>query len=183
MADGVRTWSCRIRGGGEVPLPCHGDDVPSDLAVVGQETPGEDPFHLSSYVYQLITGLQGGVDPEIKKIVATCKHFVAYDIEDWEGNVRYGFDALVSSQDLAEYYTPSFRTCARDANVGSFMCSYNALNGVPTCANSYLLQDILREHWGWTNEDQWVTSDCDAIQNIFEPHYYTATREEAVASE
>lgn len=97
------------------------------------------------------------------------------------GNVRYGFDALINLQDLVEFYTPSFRTCARDANVGAFMCSYNAVNGVPSCANSYLLQTILREHWGWTNEDQWVTSDCDAIQNIYEPHDYTATREETVA--
>ncbi|KAF9820640.1 hypothetical protein IEO21_01343 [Rhodonia placenta] len=147
----------------------------------GQETPGEDPFHLQSYVYNLITGLQGGLDPEYKRIVATCKHFAAYDLENWEGNVRYGFDALVSLQDLSEFYTRSFRTCARDANVGSFMCSYNAVNGVPSCANSYLLQDILRDHWGWTNEDQYITSDCDAIQNIYEPHYYTATRAETVA--
>lgn len=61
------------------------------------------------------------------------------------------------------------------------MCSYNALNGVPTCADPYILQTILREHWGWTNEDQYVTSDCDAIQNIYMPHDYTSTREEAVA--
>jgi len=61
------------------------------------------------------------------------------------------------------------------------MCSYNALNGVPTCADPYLLQTILREHWGWTNEDQYVTSDCDAIQNIYMPHNYTSTREQAVA--
>ena len=59
--------------------------------------------------------------------------------------------------------------------------SYNALNGVPTCADPWLLQTVLREHWGWTNEDQWVTSDCDAIQNIFMPHNYTSTREQAVA--
>lgn len=64
------------------------------------------------------------------------------------------------------------------------MCSYNALNGVPTCADPYLLQTILREHWGWgANETQgnWVTSDCDAVQNIFMPHDYTKTREETVA--
>jgi xylan 1,4-beta-xylosidase len=72
-----------------------------------------------------------------------------------------------------------YRTCA---NFGrSIMCSYNALNGVPTCADPYILQTILREHWGWTNEDQYVTSDCDAIQNIYMPHNYSHTREGAVA--
>lgn len=145
------------------------------------ETPGEDPYHLSSYVHALINGLQGGEDPKYKRIVATCKHFVAYDMESWNGNYRYQFDAQIDSQDLAEYYMPPFQSCARDSNVGAFMCSYNAVNGVPTCADPYLLQTILREHWGWTNEQQWVTSDCDAVQNIFLPHNYTQTREEAAA--
>ena len=58
----------------------------------------------------------------------------------------------------------------------------SALNGIPTCADPYLLQTILREHWGWTKEQQWVTSDCDAVQNIFLPHNYTSTREEAAAA-
>lgn len=147
----------------------------------GQETPGEDPYHLQSYVKHLITGLQGGEDPAIKKIVATCKHFTAYDLENWHGNSRNGFDAIVSTQDLSEYYMPTFQTCARDANVGSFMCSYNSLNGVPTCADPYLLQTVLREHWGWTDEDQYVTSDCDAIQNVYMPHDYTSSPVQAVA--
>ena len=129
----------------------------------------------------MIIGLQGGLNPKYKRIVATCKHFVAYDMESWNGNFRYQWDAHVSSQDLVEYYMPPFQSCARDSNVGAFMCSYNALNGVPTCADPYILQTILREHWGWTNEQQWVTSDCDAVQNIFMPHEYAATREEAVA--
>lgn len=61
------------------------------------------------------------------------------------------------------------------------MCSYNAMNGMPTCADPYILQTVLREHWNWTGEGQYVTSDCDAIQNIYSPHYYTSTREQAVA--
>jgi len=148
----------------------------------GQETPGEDPFHLSSYVHALIDGLQGGLYPETRRVTAGCKHFAAYDMESWNGNFRYQWDAQVSSQDLAEYYMPPFQSCARDSNVGSFMCSYNSLNGVPTCADPWLLQDLLRDHWNWTSEQQWVTSDCDAIQNVFLPHNYTSTREEAVAS-
>lgn len=66
----------------------------------------------------LIDGLQGGRDPPIKKIVATCKHFVAYDLESWNTYDRYNFDAIVSDQDLAEYYMQPFQTCARDAHVG-----------------------------------------------------------------
>lgn len=147
----------------------------------GQETPGEDPFHLQSYVHSLINGLQGGQDPAIKKLIATCKHFAAYDMENWDGFDRNSFDAQVSTQDLSEYYVRPFQTCARDANVGSIMCSYNAVNGVPSCADPYLLQTVLREHWGWTSEEQYVTSDCDAIQNVYMPHDYVSSREQAVA--
>jgi len=110
------------------------------------------------------------------------QHFVAYDIEDWMGNERYGFDAIVSPQDLSGYYMQPFQQCARDSKVGSVMCSYNALNGVPTCADPYILQDILRDHWNWTGDGQYVVSDCDAIQNVFMPHDFKPTREEAVAS-
>ena len=60
-----------------------------------------------------------------KKMIATCKHFAGYDLEDWEGNIRYGYDAIITTQDLAEYYMPPFQTCTRDQNVGSIMCSYN----------------------------------------------------------
>lgn len=148
----------------------------------GQETPGEDPYHLSSYVHALVDGLQGGYDPKIKRVVATCKHFAGYDMENWDGNFRYQWDAPINSQDLVEYYLPPFQSCARDSNVGAVMCSYNAVNGVPSCANDYLLQDVLREHWGWTNEQQWVTSDCDAVQNVFLPHNYSSTRQGAAAA-
>lgn len=102
-------------------------------------------------------------------------------MESWNGNYRYQWDAHIDSQDLVEYYMPSFQSCAR-SNVGAFMCSYNALNGVPTCADPWLLQTILREHWNWTTEEQWITSDCDAVQNVFLPHNYSQTRQGAAAA-
>ncbi len=144
----------------------------------GQETPGEDPYLTSQYVYQLITGLQGGIDPRYLKIIADCKHFAAYDVENWEGNERYGFDARVSDQDMVESFLPSFETCVRDARVASIMCSYNAVNGVPSCANSYLLHDLARSEW---NLQGFVVSDCDAVENIFKPHQYTQSWSETVA--
>ena len=57
------------------------------------------------------------------------------------------------------------------------MCSYNAINGVPSCANSWLLQSVARDAWSF---DGYITSDCDADENVFRPHNYTATPEEAV---
>ena len=57
----------------------------------------------------------------------------------------------------------------------------DAVNGVPTCADPYLLETILRKHWNWTHEEQWITSDCDSIQNIYLPHEWSSTREQAVA--
>ncbi|TGO36934.1 hypothetical protein BHYA_0111g00340 [Botrytis hyacinthi] len=148
----------------------------------GQETPGEDPFHTSSYVNALITGLQGGLDDlPYKKGVATCKHFAGYDLEESDGVIRYGFDAIIKSQDLRDYYLPPFQQCARDSNVQSVMCSYNAVNGVPTCADDWLLQTLLREHWGWTEEDQWVTGDCGALQFIWDSHNYTIAPEQSAA--
>ncbi|KAH6648906.1 beta-glucosidase [Truncatella angustata] len=146
----------------------------------GQETPGEDPFHIKSYVKSLIKGLQGD-DPDYFKVVATCKHFAGYDIENWNGNERYEFDAIINPQELSEYYMQPFKACARDAKVASIMCSYNALNGVPTCASSYILQDVLRDHWNWTDDGFYVVSDCDAIQNVYMPHDYSPTREGAAA--
>jgi len=90
----------------------------------GQETPGEDSYHLSSYVKALILGLQGDVSDPYKRVVATCKHFAGYDIEDWNGNLRYQNDVQISQQELVEYYLAPFQACV-EANVGAFMCSYS----------------------------------------------------------
>ncbi|EUC31235.1 glycoside hydrolase family 3 protein [Bipolaris zeicola 26-R-13] len=146
----------------------------------GQETPGEDSYHLSSYVKALIHGLQGNETDPYRRVVATCKHYAGYDIENWNGNLRYQNDVQISQQDLVEYYLAPFEACVQ-ANVGAFMCSYNAVNGAPPCADPYLLQTVLREHWGWSSDEHWVTSDCDSIQNVYLPHQWSSSREGAAA--
>ncbi|KNG50748.1 glycoside hydrolase family 3 protein [Stemphylium lycopersici] len=145
----------------------------------GSETPGEDILRIKGYTKHLLAGLEGNQTQ--RKIIATCKHYVGYDMEAWGGTNRHRFDAKTTMQDLVEYYMPPFQQCARDSKVGSIMCSYNAVNGIPTCADTYVLQTILREHWNWTGSNNYITSDCEAVADISENHNYTETLAEGTA--
>ncbi|PYH94855.1 hypothetical protein BO71DRAFT_440732 [Aspergillus ellipticus CBS 707.79] len=145
----------------------------------GQETPGEDVTLASIYAYEYITGIQGD-DPEHLKLAATAKHFAGYDLENWHNHSRLGNDLNITQQDLSEYFTPQFHVAARDAHVNSVMCSYNAVNGVPSCASSFLLQDLLRDTFSFVS-DGYVSSDCDSVYNIFNPHGYAANQSQAAA--
>ncbi|KAF5254011.1 hypothetical protein FANTH_1193 [Fusarium anthophilum] len=142
----------------------------------GSETPGEDALHVSRYAGNIVRGLEG--DKKQRRIVATCKHYAGNDFEDWGGFTRHDFDAKITPQDLAEYYVRPFQECTRDAKVGSIMCAYNAVNGIPSCANSYLQETILRGHWNWTRDNNWITSDCGAMQDIWQNHKYVKTNAE-----
>ncbi|CAK5270336.1 unnamed protein product [Mycena citricolor] len=144
----------------------------------GPETPGEDAFRAAQYVYQYIDGFQGGIDPKpYIKNTAVCKHWAGYDIE----TNRLAFDAIITTQELSEYFMRPFQTCVRDARVNAVMCSYNAVNGVPACASPYLLQDVLVGSYGFSN-NSWVASDCDAVANIFDAHGYTDSYPAAAAA-
>jgi beta-glucosidase-like glycosyl hydrolase len=63
--------------------------------------------------------------------------------------------------------------------VGSVMCSYNAVNGIPSCANDLNLNQILRGEFGF---DGVVVSDCGAINNIMNKHHYTSNATSTVAT-
>ncbi|WZH47042.1 Xylan 14-beta-xylosidase [Fusarium acuminatum] len=145
----------------------------------GSETPGEDALHVSRYARSMVRGLEG--DKKQRRIVATCKHYAGNDFEDWGGYTRHDFNARISAQDLAEYYVRPFQECTRDSKAGSIMCAYNAVNGIPACANSYLQETILRKHWNWTETNNWITSDCGAMQDIWQHHNYTKTNAEGAA--
>eukprot|EP00038_Savillea_parva_P023364 m.40557 g.40557 ORF g.40557 m.40557 type:complete len:1020 (+) comp5998_c0_seq1:874-3933(+) len=145
----------------------------------GQEVPGEDPFLNGEYAMRWIHAFQygvdgsgGGGDTESLKALACAKHAFDYDLEDWGGFDRSSFNAVVSDRDQVEYYFPAWRAAVQGGQVGSVMCSYNAVNGVPSCANDLNLNQILRGQFGF---DGLVVSDCGAISNIETQHHYTKT--------
>jgi beta-D-xylosidase 4 len=142
----------------------------------GQETPGEDAYHVQNYIRNFVPAMQGD-DLNNKQIIATCKHYAVYDLETG----RYGNNYDPTQQDLADYYLAPFKTCVIEAKVGSIMCSYNAVLGVPACANEYLLEDVLREHWNFTEDYHYVTGDCGAVGDIFDYHNFTDSLADAAA--
>lgn len=60
----------------------------------GQETPGEDPVVAGKYAASYVRGLQGN-DRSRLKVAACCKHFTAYDLDNWNGVDRFHFNAKV----------------------------------------------------------------------------------------
>src|SRR4051812_3692932 len=140
----------------------------------GQETYGEDPYLTGRLGVEFVKGLQGD-DPKYLKVVSTPKHYAVHSGPEPE---RHRFDAGATERDLRETYTPAFRATVMDAKAASVMCAYNRINGEPACANTHLLEDLLRGEWGFTG---YVVSDCGAIDDIFRRHNFKKTPEEASA--
>jgi len=140
----------------------------------GQETYGEDPFLTGRMGVAFVTGMQGD-DPYYYRVIATPKH---YAVHSGPEPTRHFADVDVSKHDELDTYVPAFRAAVTEGKAGSVMCAYNAINGQPACANQFLLQDQLREKWGFQG---YVVSDCDAVRNIFNGHHYRPTVQQAVA--
>lgn len=142
----------------------------------GQETYGEDPFLTARMAVAFIRGLQGG-DPEHPKTVATVKHFAVHSGPEPE---RHHEDVHPSQHDVIDTYLPAFHAAVTEAKSQAVMCAYNAVDGVPACANPHYLKDILRDEWKF---DGHVVSDCAAIADIHvaKSHAFVKTPEEAAA--
>mmetsp|Transcript_57174 Transcript_57174/g.122822 ORF Transcript_57174/g.122822 Transcript_57174/m.122822 type:complete len:740 (-) Transcript_57174:188-2407(-) len=143
----------------------------------GQETPGEDPVLNGEYAANFVPGMQDGEDPNHIKSSACLKHFAAYSLENYQGMDRHHFDAQVSQQDLEDTYFPAFKTGIQKGNASGLMCSYNAVNGVPSCANTGLLNGLARKEWGF---DGYITSDCGAVEDVFSNHKYDPSADHVV---
>ena len=143
----------------------------------GQETYGEDPFLTSRLGVAFVSGLQGS-NADYLKVVATPKHFAVHSGPESE---RHRFNVNPSPFDLQDTYLPAFRATITEGHADSTMCAYNAIDGIPACANHELLHNILRQQWGF---EGYVTSDCGAISDFYSPegHHYSPDEAHAAAA-
>jgi len=147
------------------------------------EVYGEDPEHMSRLAVEVVRGVQEGaeaVNEEASHVLlaaATCKHFIAYHQETFPAD-RSMLSLNITNREMWESYMPPFEACVREAGAAQVMCSFNLMNGVPTCADGGLLTEVLRNQWGFTGS---VVGDYDAWQNMVDKNHYSATYPRAVA--
>ncbi|MBK7106255.1 MAG: glycoside hydrolase family 3 C-terminal domain-containing protein [Ignavibacteriae bacterium] len=142
----------------------------------GQETYGEDPYLTSRMGVSVVKGLQGPDDGKYKKLLACAKHYAVHSGPEWS---RHSLNLNnVDPRDLWETYLPAFKSLVQEADVRQVMCAYQRLDDEPCCANGRLLQDILRDEWGFKHL---VVSDCGAIGDFYTTHKYSSDAVHAAA--
>ncbi len=142
----------------------------------GQETYGEDPYLMSRMGVSVVKGLQGPPDAKYRKLLACAKHFAVHSGPEWS---RHTLNLNnVDPRDLWETYLPAFKALVQDADVRQVMCAYQRLDDEPCCGNSRLLQEILRDDWGFKFI---VVSDCGAITDFYVSHKVSSDAPHAAA--
>src|SRR4051794_7882902 len=120
---------------------------------------GEDPYLGSVMAAARVKAAQGDDYSAPDKVVTSVKHYVAYGQP--EGGRDYNTTDM-SEQRLRNFYLPPFKA-AIDAGADTAMCSFNAINGVPGCANKKTETDILKGEWGF---DGFIESDYTAVDEL-----------------
>ena len=131
----------------------------------GQETYGEDPYLTSVMGVQVVKGLQGPEDSKYRKLWACAKHYAVHSGPEYTRHTANIND--ISARDFWETYMPAFKACVQDGNVREVMCAYQRLDDDPCCGSNRLLQQILRDEWGFK---YLVVSDCGAVSDFHMNH-------------
>ena len=123
------------------------------------ETCSEEPLINSRMGAALVRATQGDDLSDPGNVACCVKHYAAYGA----GEAGRDYNTVdVSERMLRETYLPAYKACL-DAGARLIMPSFNSLNGVPSVANKYLMNDILRKEWGFGGV---VISDYDAVGEL-----------------
>ena len=133
-----------------------------------EETFGEDPYLVGEMGVASVEGLMGvGTTRKLApgKVMATLKHMTGHGQPESGNNVA---PAQISERTLREMFFPPFEQVVTRTSIDAVMASYNEIDGVPSHANKWLLQDVLRGEWGYQGA---VVSDYYAIEDMARIHH------------
>ena len=131
-----------------------------------EETYGEDPYLVTQMGLAAVRGFQGPALPlPPDKVLVTLKHFTGHG---WpEGGTNVG-PAHLGERELREVFFPPFEAAVKTFPIRSVMASYNEIDGIPSHANSWLLNHVLRGEWGYQGA---VVSDYYGIRELVSRHH------------
>ena len=131
-----------------------------------EETYGEDPYLVTQMGLAAVRGFQGPTLPlPADKVFVTLKHFTGHG---WpEGGTNVG-PAHLGERELREVFFPPFEAAVRTYPIRPVMASYNEIDGIPSHANSWLLNHVLRGEWGYQGA---VVSDYYGIRELVTRHH------------
>jgi beta-glucosidase len=130
-----------------------------------EETYGEDPHLVSEMGLAAIRGFQGTTLPLAPdKVFVTLKHMTGHGQPENGTNIG---PANISERTLRENFFPPFERAVEELPIGAVMASYNEIDGLPSHANKWLLDDVLRKEWGFKGV---IVSDYFAIREMVTRH-------------
>ncbi|MGY5798057.1 glycoside hydrolase family 3 N-terminal domain-containing protein [Rheinheimera faecalis] len=133
-----------------------------------EETMGEDPYLMSAMGVAAVEGFQGKTGKAgpfaADKVVATLKHLTGHGQPAAGVNIA---PAFIGERELHEVFLPPFEAAVKLAHASSIMASYNEIDGIPSHVNKPLLEDIVRQQWGFNGV---IVSDYFAIEELSSRH-------------
>jgi beta-glucosidase len=136
-----------------------------------EETFGEDPYLVSEMGVAAVEGLQGRgkfttLGPD--KVYGTLKHMTGHGQPESGNNVS---PAQISERELRNNFFPPFRHIVERTSIRAVMPSYNEIDGVPSHASKWLLQEVLRGEWGYHGM---IVSDYHGVVELQTLHHVAA---------
>ena len=138
------------------------------------ETFGEDPLLIGELGAAMVRGYQGSGLGDPTAVLACAKHFAGYS--ETQGG-RDASESDISPRKLRSWFLPPFERVAR-SGCRTFMLGYQAMDGVPITANSWLLNEVLKGEWGFTGM---LVTDWDDVGRMVWEQKVCADYTEAAA--
>ena len=140
---------------------------------------GEDPVLAGKIIGPELKAIQD------QNVIADIKHY-AVNCQETD---RMGVSSNLDKRALRELDLLAFEIGIQESGVGTVMCAYNRVNGIYSCENDYLLNQVLKKDWGFPG---WVMSDWGAThstvnaalagldQEFYESKFFSAPLKHAV---